>query len=95
MNEAVDEGAELLSGGKRISDSCYACTVLYDPPLHVQVSQSEIFGPVICVYPYDDIDDAIARANALPYQFQASVFTKNIDLAMRAYSRLAAAPAGQ
>ena len=65
-----------------------APTVLYDPPGNVRVSTSEIFGPVVCVYPYDDIDDAIARSNSLPYAFQASVFTSDIDTALRASRRL-------
>ena len=88
VSEAVENGAELLCGGERISDTCYACTVLYDPPPGTAVSQIEVFGPVVCIYPYADIDEAIGRANGLPTAFQASVFTKNIDLAMKAYSRL-------
>ena len=51
----------------------------------------EIFGPVINVHPYKDIDDAIAQANALPFAFQAAVFTKDIDTAMHSFSRLDAA----
>ncbi|MDH3216205.1 MAG: aldehyde dehydrogenase family protein [Candidatus Krumholzibacteria bacterium] len=88
VNEAVNAGAGLLSGGKRISESCYECTVLFDPPANAKVSHMEIFGPVICVYPYTDIDQAITRANELPYAFQAAVFTHDIDIAMRAYDRL-------
>jgi len=88
VNEALAAGAELLTGGKRISDSCYECTILYNPPADSKVSQMEIFGPVICVIPYMDMDEAIAQANSLPYAFQAAVFTQNIDTAMRAYSRL-------
>ncbi|MFT5427082.1 MAG: acyl-CoA reductase-like NAD-dependent aldehyde dehydrogenase [Gammaproteobacteria bacterium] len=88
VNEAVAEGAELISGGKRISDSCYECTVLYNPSNESKVSQMEIFGPVICVYPYEDINVAIEQANALPFSFQASVFTRNIDKAMRVSKRI-------
>lgn len=88
VDEAVNAGAKLLTGGKRISDSCYECTILYNPPFETKVSQHEIFGPVICVYPYTDINEAISQANAIPYAFQASVFTQNIETAMRAYSRL-------
>jgi acyl-CoA reductase-like NAD-dependent aldehyde dehydrogenase len=43
---------------------------------------------VICVYAYSDLDEAIERANAVPFAFQAAVFTRDIDTAMRAYSRL-------
>ena len=88
VQEAVDGGAKLLCGGKRISDSCYACTVLYDPPAEAKVSTMEIFGPVICIYPYSDLDAALARANSLPFAFQASVYSQNIDTAMYCYSRL-------
>jgi acyl-CoA reductase-like NAD-dependent aldehyde dehydrogenase len=88
VNEAVEEGAELISGGKRLSDSCYECTVLYNPSNQSKVSQMEIFGPVICVYPYEDIDVAIEQANALPFSFQASVFSRDIDKAMRVSKRI-------
>ncbi len=88
VNEAVEEGAELLSGGSRISDSCYECTVLYNPSNESKVSQMEIFGPVICVYPYEDINVAIEQANALPFSFQASVFTRDIDQAMRVSKKI-------
>ena len=88
VDEAVRGGAELRCGGERLSDTTYACTLLFDPPADARVSTQEIFGPVICVYPYDDIDDAIARANALPFSFQASVFSRDIDTAMHAYRRL-------
>ncbi len=88
MREGVDQGGELLAGGESLSETCYAPTVLYDPPPDARVSTSEIFGPVVCVYPYDDIDDALARSNSLPYAFQASVFTSDLDTALRASRRL-------
>jgi acyl-CoA reductase-like NAD-dependent aldehyde dehydrogenase len=52
------------------------------------VSTAEIFGPVVCVYPYDDLDQAITVANSLPVAFQAAVFSRNIDSALRVYRRL-------
>ncbi len=51
VQEAVDGGARVLSGGERISDSCYPPTVLYDPPADAKVSTGEVFGPVVCIYP--------------------------------------------
>ena len=47
-----------------------------------------IVGPVVCVYPYDDIDDAIARANSLPVAFQAAVCTRDIDTALHVYKHI-------
>jgi acyl-CoA reductase-like NAD-dependent aldehyde dehydrogenase len=88
VDEAVNAGAKLFCGGKKISDSCYAPTILFAPPMDAKVSQHEVFGPVICIYSYENMDDAIEEANNLPFAFQAAIFTKDIDRAMRAFSRL-------
>lgn len=88
VDEAVEKGAKLLCGGKKLSDTLYAPTVLLDPPDEVRISTLEVFGPVVCVYGYDRIDEAIARANSLPVSFQAAVFTQSIDTALRCYQRL-------
>ena len=87
INDAVKEGAELLAGGK-VDGNCYQPTVLLNPSECSTVSTQEIFGPVICIYTYNNIDNAIKKANALPFAFQASVFTKNIDNALHAYKHL-------
>jgi len=88
VDEAVAAGAELLCGGKKILDTCYAPTVLLNPPADARVSTLEIFGPVVCVYGYDDIDQAIEQANALPVAFQAAVFTDDVDIANRMFKQL-------
>ena len=84
VREAESQGARVLSGGDALSKSTYACTVLEDPPQDTRVSTDEVFGPVICVYPYDDLDDAAARANGLRWAFQAAVFTRDMATAMQA-----------
>ena len=86
--EARKAGAKILAGGNTLSESCYSPTVLLDPPDDVAVSRQEIFGPLICIYPFDHMNDAIARANALPLAFQASVFTQNLNDALYASTRL-------
>jgi acyl-CoA reductase-like NAD-dependent aldehyde dehydrogenase len=88
IEEAVARGAKVICGRKKLSDTTYACTVLVDPPDDVRVSTEEVFGPVVCVYGYEKLDDAIARANSLPVSFQAAVFTRSIDTALRCYQRL-------
>ena len=62
--------------------------MLPNPSSDARVSTLEIFGPVVCVYGYDDLDQAIEQANALPVAFQAAVFTDNVDTANRLYKRL-------
>ncbi len=81
VDEARQLGTTVLCGGHRISDTCYAPTVLLNPPDRASVSRLEIFGPVVCVYSYRHRHEAIRRANALPYAFQASVFTSDLDTA--------------
>jgi acyl-CoA reductase-like NAD-dependent aldehyde dehydrogenase len=88
VDAAVAGGGKLISGGKKISESCYANTVLTDPPLDADVTRKEVFGPVVCVYGYHDLDAAIGLANDLPYSFQAAAFTRNIDTAMYCYRHL-------
>lgn len=88
VREAKAGGAKVLCGGKRISDTCYECTVLYDPPQDARVSTMEVFGPVVCVYPYDEMDEAIDRANSLPFSFQSAICTRSLDTALRAFRRL-------
>ena len=85
--EAVSAGATIVGGG-RLSETTLAPAVLLDPPTEAKVSQLEIFGPVTCVYRYRDLDQAIDAANALPFAFQASVFSSDIAPALRAARRL-------
>lgn len=88
VTEAISAGAECLCGGRRISDSCYEPTVLLNPPDNVRVSTQEIFGPVVCIYSYNDRDTAIRQANSLDYAFQAAVYTKNLDIALDTVNKL-------
>lgn len=88
VDEAVQSGAQLLTGGKPLSNSCFEPTVLFNPPDAVRISRQEIFGPVVCVYPYKNLNEAIDRANQLPFVFQSAVFTKNLDTAFRCLREL-------
>ena len=91
IEEAKTAGATCQTGGKRLSDTTYACTVLLDPPSNVRISEQEIFGPAICVYSYDEVDEAIELANSLPYSFQASILSRNLDFILRCNRRIDAA----
>ena len=91
VQEAVAGGAQVISGGKRLSGTAYEPTVLLNPSPDAKVSAHEVFGPVICVYGFDDMDAAIARANAGPHAFQAAVFSRSLDTALHCYHQLEAA----
>ena len=88
VKEAEAGGAKILCGGKKISDTCYAPTVLWNPSQDAKVSTEEIFGPVVCIYPYSDREEAIQEANKLDYHFQAAVFTQNLEVALDTVQKL-------
>jgi acyl-CoA reductase-like NAD-dependent aldehyde dehydrogenase len=87
IDEAAQRGARVIGGGRR-SETTLIPAVLLDPPGDAKVSQLEVFGPVTCVYGFQELDRAIEIANALPYAFQASVFATDIGPIMRAAQRL-------
>ena len=91
VNEAVASGAKLALGGKRLSETTYQPTVLIQPPAAAKVTREEVFGPVTCLYRFGALDEAIAAANSLPLAFQASIFTQQLDAALRSAERLDAA----
>ncbi len=90
IDEAVAAGARLIGGG-RLSETTLLPAILVEPTRDAKVSQLEVFGPVTCVYAYDQLDEAIERANALPFAFQASIFSRDIGPALHAAQRLDAA----
>ncbi len=88
VEEARAGGARVLCGGEKLSDTTYAPTVLLNPPADARISTSEVFGPVVCVYAYDDVDQAIAQANSLDVAFQAAVFTNDLAGAMHTFRNI-------
>jgi acyl-CoA reductase-like NAD-dependent aldehyde dehydrogenase len=86
-DEAVSAGAVIIGGGRQ-SETTLMPAILVEPAADSKVSQLEIFGPVTCVYGFQELDKAIDIANSLPFAFQASVFSADIGPAMRAARRL-------
>lgn len=88
--KAEKSGGQILCGGKRLSNSLYEPTVILNPSEDTEVSKEEVFGPVVCIYDYDDLDEAVQRANSLPFAFQAAVYTKDLDTALKCSQNLRA-----
>lgn len=78
VNEAVNEGAKLLCGGKRIN-GFYEPTVLTNTKPAMKVCSLEIFGPVVTITPYDSFEKVIEEVNNSEYGLQAGVFTNKIN----------------
>jgi acyl-CoA reductase-like NAD-dependent aldehyde dehydrogenase len=87
VDEAVRAGATVAVGGAT-DGTVYRPTVLCDVAPDMKVSCLEVFGPVVGVAVYDDVDDALRLANDTRYGLQAAIWTADLALAMRAVRTL-------
>jgi glyceraldehyde-3-phosphate dehydrogenase (NADP+) len=87
VNEAIEAGATLLTGGKR-SGTYYSPTVLENLPDACRLAREEIYGPVTILYRFSTLEEAIARANDVEYGLQAGIFTRDIQKAFFAAAHL-------
>ena len=79
--DAKGKGARLLAGGSRIGNRgyFYPLTVLAEVPDDARVMQEEPFGPLAVINPVRDLDEAIGKANALPYGLAGYAFTRSAN----------------
>jgi len=92
LESGYTEGAKAATGGKRHGEKGYFVepTVLVNTNDKMKVVREEIFGPVVTVMPFSDVDDLIAKANNTPYGLGAGVWTRDIKKAHRIAAELRA-----
>jgi acyl-CoA reductase-like NAD-dependent aldehyde dehydrogenase len=88
VDEAVAGGAKVATGGEVGEDGVLRPTVLTGVTPGMKVCADEVFGPVLGVAAYDDLDEALAVANDTRYGLQAGIFTARLDTALAAARRL-------
>ena len=83
VKQSLKMGARCLAGGKRVGDSFYEPTVLVDVTRDMPVMKDEVFGPVAPICSFKDADEAVKMANDSLYGLQSSVFSNNIQCALK------------
>ncbi len=87
INEAVQGGAKLLTGGKRDGNFIHP-TILTGTSPSMKVMQQELFGPVMVIEKVDSFEEGVTRCNDSVYGLQAGIFTKDITKAIKAVKSL-------
>jgi betaine-aldehyde dehydrogenase len=90
IEKGKDEGAQVaIGGGKGIDRGWFIePTVFRNVDNKMTIAQEEIFGPVVAVIPYDDVEDAVRIANDSPYGLSGSVWSGDSDRALEIAKRI-------
>src|ERR1017187_2140988 len=89
--QAAKDGAKVVLGGKRTDRPrgfYYPPTVLTNCRQDTEILQKEIFGPVLPITTFKDLDEAIEKANDCEYGLTSSIYTQNLDVVMRACNEI-------
>lgn len=93
---ALDEGAKLLTGGKRLKGKVHAAGYFFAPTIFagvkpsMRIAQEEVFGPVVALLEFDSFEQAMEIANGISYGLSTAIYTRDVNRAYRAMRDLEA-----
>ena len=93
---AIKEGAELLTGGRALTDGLYAGGNFFEPTVFrgvtpkMRIAREEVFGPVVSLIEFDTFEEAIEIANSIDYGLSTALYTKDVNRAFTAIRDLEA-----
>lgn len=87
LEDAKSKGAKILCGGKA-RDNFFEPTVVSDCHDNMEIFKTEIFGPVLACYKFNNIEEVIARANNTEYGLQSYIYSNDISIAQLMVSKL-------
>lgn len=78
IDDAIENGAEYLLKGE-VNETTISPTILQNVSENAKIMSTEVFGPVICLIEFTDLNEVIEKVNAMDFAFQTSIFSNNIN----------------
>lgn len=82
ISDALSKGAKIICGGNKLSNNCFTPTVISNVSRKMKVISEEVFGPILSIIKYNNLNEVLEEINSSKFAFQTAIYTKNIDRAL-------------
>ncbi len=87
VNDAKEKGGIIEIGGEQLPNQCFMPTLISNANNQIDGMTEEVFGPLLFLKKYDDLNSIISEINKSKFSFQTAIYTKDIDIALK-YAKL-------